>query len=438
MSQEEILDLKFDLLDPNLLDKIADSFNEKIIGETNNKKILFLACMSKDLPQENRISAMISSSSSAGKSNITNRILDAFSDDVIEYTQFTDSFYMRKLGNTSLDGKIIKIEQMEKENKEGQADMFRLKHQLSEGKTKTGLSERNEEGKWEAKDMIVDGYPVFISTTTNPEIQIETINRLFLIELDESKEQTARITKQVLSQYSTLKKQNTWGIQINEIKKLTAIYKKRAREIKSVIIPYGPKLEKLFQNANMELRRDLKKILNLTCVIAFSHFARRKALAEVVTVPKDSFEVQKEYHYHLIADVEDFEEAIKIGKDVIRQTMNKVNSTTIQIIEIVKQLDNLSDGNGCEISQISNEMGYSQNRMRELMKQGIEAGLVLTKRNEHNKYSYFPSAKPIQTVLDNSVEFTDSEFDEWLESITSEQGHKYELKEPKTFTHTPS
>ena len=86
--------------------------------------------------------------------------------------------------NTSLDGKIIKIEQMEKENKEGQADMFRLKHQLSEGKTKTGLSERNEEGKWEAKDMIVDGYPVFISTTTNNEILIETINRLFLIELD--------------------------------------------------------------------------------------------------------------------------------------------------------------------------------------------------------------------------------------------------------------
>ena len=109
MSQEEILDLKFDLLDPNLLDKIADSFNEKIIGETNNKKILFLACMSKDLPQENRISAMISSSSSAGKSNITNRILDAFSDDVIEYTQFTDSFYMRKLGNTSLDGKTANI-----------------------------------------------------------------------------------------------------------------------------------------------------------------------------------------------------------------------------------------------------------------------------------------------------------------------------------------
>ena len=191
MSIEQIQELKFDLQDPNLLDKIADSFNEKIIGESNNKKILFLACLSKDLPQENRISAMISSSSSAGKSNIANRILDAFSEDVIEYTQFTDSFYMRKHGNTSLDGKIIKIEQMEKENKEGQADLFRLKHQLSEGKTKTGLSERNEEGKWEAKDMIVHGFPVFISTTTNPEIQIETINRLFLIELDESKSQVS-------------------------------------------------------------------------------------------------------------------------------------------------------------------------------------------------------------------------------------------------------
>jgi len=434
LSQEEIQDLKFDLLDPNLLGQIADSFNEKIVGETNNKKILFLACLSKDLPQENRISAMISSSSSAGKSNITNRILDAFSEDVIEYTQFTDSFYMRKHGNTSLDGKIIKIEQMEKENKEGQADLFRLKHQLSEGKTKTGLSERNEEGKWEAKDMIVHGFPVFISTTTNPEIQIETINRLFLIELDESKEQTARITKQVLNQYSTLKKENTWGIRINEIKKLVEIYKQAARQIESVIIPYGPKLEKLFPNANMELRRDLKKILNLTCVITFCHFARRKVLSKVVTVPKDSFEVEQEYHYHLIADIEDFQEALKIGKDVIKQTMNKVNSTTMQIIEIVKQLDNLSEHNGCTIDQIAKEFGLSQNRMRELMKQGVEAGLIFTKRNEDRKYVYYPSAKPIQTVLDDSIEFSDSEFHEWLGNITSEQDNKYELKKPKTFS----
>ena len=438
MSIEQIQELKFDLQDPNLLDKIADSFNEKIIGESNNKKILFLACLSKDLPQENRISAMISSSSSAGKSNIANRILDAFSEYVIEYTAFTDSHYMRKNENSSLDGKIIKVEQMEKENKEGQADLFRLKHQLSEGKTKTGLSERNEEGKWEAKDMIVHGFPVFISTTTNPEIQIETINRLFLIELDESKSQTARITKQTLNHYSTLKKENTWGIQIIEIKKLVEIYKKRAREIESVIIPFAEKLEKLFPNSNMELRRDLKKILNLTCVIAFSHFANRKSISEVKKVAKNQYELEEEFHYHLLADVEDFQEALKIGKDVIKQTMNKVNSTTIRIIEIVKQLDNLSNGNGCEISQISNEFGYSQNRMRELMKQGIEAGLILTKRNEHNKYSYLPSVKPIQTVLDDSIEFTDDEFDEWFNCMTKEQGRKYKLTKPKTLTHTPS
>ena len=153
---------------------------------------------------------------------------------------------------------------------------------------------------------------------------------------------------------------------------------------------------------------------------------------------KDQYELQEEFRYHLIADVEDFQEALKIGKDVIKQTMNKVNSTTIRIIEIVKQLDNLSNGNGCEISQISNEFGYSQNRMRELMKQGIEAGLILTKRNEHNRHSYFPSAKPIQTVLDDSIEFTDSEFEEWFENMTREQGRKYQLTTPKTLIHIPS
>ena len=72
------------------------------------------------------------------------------------------------------------------------------------------------------------------------------------------------------------------------------------------------------------------------------------------------------------------------------------------------------------------------------MKQGIEAGLILTKRNEHNRYSYFPSAKPIQTVLDNSIEFTDNEFEEWFENMTREQGRKYQLTTPKTLIHIPS
>ncbi|MEE9242248.1 MAG: hypothetical protein V3U12_03735 [Nitrosopumilaceae archaeon] len=58
--------------------KIDESFRPKIVGEDNNIKLLLLACISKDLPKKNRLSVIITSQSSAGKSNLINTILEPF------------------------------------------------------------------------------------------------------------------------------------------------------------------------------------------------------------------------------------------------------------------------------------------------------------------------------------------------------------------------
>ena len=50
MSELEIPKL-FDLTDDDLLDKIASNI-PIIQGETNNKKIIFLSCISKDLDRK--------------------------------------------------------------------------------------------------------------------------------------------------------------------------------------------------------------------------------------------------------------------------------------------------------------------------------------------------------------------------------------------------
>jgi len=79
-----------ELSDPNILEKIVSCYLPKIVGEEDNVKLLFCACVSKNLPKKNRLSVIITSQSSAGKSNLVNNVLEPFKEDVLDYT---DLFY---------------------------------------------------------------------------------------------------------------------------------------------------------------------------------------------------------------------------------------------------------------------------------------------------------------------------------------------------------
>ena len=261
MIKLENLSKKFNLQDHDLLDKIAESLNQKIIGETNNKKIIFLVCLTKDLQRDERLSLIISSGSSAGKSNLLNIVLEIFQKDVIDFTEFTQSYYQRQMSN--LNGKIIKLEQMEKTNLRGQVTISNLKHQLSEGKLKIGLSERDETGKWTPKEL--------------------------------------------------------------------------------------------------EIRRDLNKILNLTKAIAFCHCANRKRIRDNngETQILDQFATtEKVYRYSLIAELDDIKEALEIGKDIFSQTLNKLNKSTMEIITHARELD--KEKQGFTSSDMAKVTGLSQ------------------------------------------------------------------------------
>jgi len=427
-----MLDFEYDLANPGILDQIVDSFNEKIIGESNNKKMIFLASLSKDLPRENRMSVIVSSSSSAGKSNLVNNILEIFDDDVISFTAYTDSHYMRS--NPLLNGKIVKIEQMEKTNDKGQADLSMMKHQLSEGSVKTGLSERNEKGQWEATTLTKSGIPVYISTTTNPNINIETMNRTFLIQLDETKSQTERIVNHTLRKYSTPNIENTWKNIIDKNKKLVEFYKDLAKLITKIELPFAPKLT--IPTESMEIRRDLDKILNLTCCIAFIHHENRIKIRDNKgeNVFQDQFgKTEKHYRYSLIADIEDFREALQIGKNIFSLTLNKVNQDTMQIINIIKENYQSSDGLGMTIDELAKYVSLSQNRTREKLRQGIEAGLIYTKREAHGKIIYFPTDKPFQIIQESMIpKFTHDDIMKWYEREYQGHSDRFEIKLPKS------
>lgn len=422
------IEIPYDLKNKFLLDEISKSFNEKIIGEQENKKMIFLCCISKNLPRQFRQSAIVSSSSSAGKSNMINSILEIFSKDVIDHTDFTHSFFIRN--NPNLNGKILKLEQMEKTNDRHQVGLGMLKHQLSEGKTKIGLSERDKDGKWKAQELEVNGIPVFLSTTTNQQIDLETMNRAWLLQLDESIQQTELIKKHTLTEYSKPKFFDNWNDTIIKNKILVEHYEEYAKTIDNIYLPYSDKLSSLIPSNTVEIRRDLKKILNLTATISFIHYRNRIHIRDNAgkTKPKDQFgNTEKVYSYSIISDISDFNEAMSIGRLAIKQTMNKVNDTTLRLVEIVKNQNRINDNEGVKLAPLAKEFGKSQSRTREILNQGIEAGLINTDTVGHAKV-YFPTEKNIELIQTDNIEFTKDDIEKWF--IDNFPQDRFELKYP--------
>ena len=93
--KKENLERFQELADVDILSKIVDCYQPKIVGEEDNVKLLFCACISKNLPKKNRLSVIITSQSSAGKSNLVNYVLEPFKDDVLDYTDYTPAYLQR-------------------------------------------------------------------------------------------------------------------------------------------------------------------------------------------------------------------------------------------------------------------------------------------------------------------------------------------------------
>lgn len=435
VSQNQELTNKINPKDPKLLDAIARKYSSKIVGELNNIKTLICSFVSKDLPKKFRLSAIISNSSSTGKSYLLNNVLQPFKNDLIDYTDFTEAHFKRSQHN--VNGKIIKLEQLERVNDDKQLSIQRLKHLLTEGVLKFGCVERGEKGENIPKDFVVSGYPVFVTTATKFDIDSETANRVFMMELDESDIQTERIIKYTLSDYSKIKANDEWETSIEELTMFFNQLKKMAQHTEGILIPFAHKLESVIPK-HLEIRRDLAKILNLTCVIAFIHGLNRPYLQD--NKPKnflvDNFgSTEKECTYWVIAKPEDFTEALEIAGQTIKQTINKTSVKQMQLLALVKKLYSencILESRGVTVkdivkhSSVIKNGGYSENRARELLNWLANNGF-LTRDDITRENQYFPTEKKFSDLEATSINFTQEEFDIWLKTQLELLGERYSL-----------
>ena len=448
-NNSDYMKTKYNPRDPDILTKIVQGFGSKIVGEENNIKILMLAGISKDLPKKNRISIIITSQSSAGKSNLLNTVLELFKEDVIDFTEFTPAFLNRQ--EFDMNGKIFKLEQMEKTNDKNQVTLSNIKFLLTEGKIRMGLVEKNDKGKNTPTTLEVRGFPVFFSTSTNYNIDPESINRTLLMQVDESELQTGKIVSHILDSYANLIINDSWQVELEDLTKLAQAYKYLAKHTRDIAIPFGKKLEKQIPISEITIRRDLPKILNLTCVIAFIHASNRIKIQDTkgehfIT---DNFgETEKQYTYAIVAEPSDFKEALDIAGTTIQQTLNKINKSSMDIyekfLEVYRQklednsisgqnmtLDGQSNEVGVTIKEVSKVTKLSHNRTRELVNQLYNAGFFLRERTKTREFVYYPTGKKFENIKIEDLTFSKDELDEWLKEQIGTNKERLEIVHPQ-------
>ncbi len=407
--------------DPNLLDTIARRYRKKIVGEDKKVKTLVCCLLSKDLPRKYRTSIVISNQSSTGKSHLLNNVLEPFRnpenpllDPVVDYTDFTEAHFKRS--QSDVNGKIIKLEQLERRDDKGKLSFQKTKHLLSEGRLKFGNVDTTEKGQKIVKDFEIVGVPVIVTTVTEYNIDEETANRMLIMQLDESEDQTKRIMDYTLSEYADIPQdKNTEDVE--DLREIFNGMKVLAQHIDAIVIPFADKLKEILPK-NLEMRRDLKKVLNLACIIAFIHALNRDCFRSKKTkqfFTGDMAETKEQNTFVIVVKPEDFILAMEIAGDAIKQTINKSSQKLIEVDELLRTKFNakaLHEQGGITVKELMKDLGLSENRTREYLNQLCDKSLAW-KDDSQKEHQYFPSEKKFSELDPTQLVFSDEEYKIW-------------------------
>lgn len=400
----------------NRLLTMSRKYQPRIVGEEKLVQLLICAVISRNLPPENRSSVLILNNYASGKSHLINTVLEPIKDtgDVLDFTYFTEAHLKRSEKFANVNGKVIKIEQLERKDDNGQIFISSLKHLITEGQLNFGVVDKDEKGKQVARELSATGFPVIITTSTNPNINPEDESRFIVIELDESDEQTAAIMKHKALNNSKIKSNDIWVKSKNDLADDFAELKRVARHIQQIIIPFEPKIAQKLPN-NRQMRRDYDKLVRLTRIIAFINYKNRTHLIsnEPEHLPVDSFGKTEEFYKSiLLASVDDFKKALEIAGKSISQTINNTTEKSMIILEIIKRLAT-SYLDGVTLNDLEKSSKLAKNTLRDHLRILEESGF-LTRDNTTKEHRWTPTEKK-HLDIEIDIEFTDDDLKSWIE-----------------------
>jgi DNA primase len=346
MTAEEI-ELGMNLLrDLNLYDRVIKDMDIiGYVGEDLNKQLIFTAACTRKM--DDPISVMIVSQSASGKTRLVETVESLIPpEDVISVTSLSDQAlnYVPDMVHKFL----ILGEAVHGETVEHQLRELLSSHRLSRLVT----TKDEKTGKMESEIVRMKAVVSCVMTGTNYSINPENASRSFIIDADESVEQTKRIHEAQRRKYTLERYEEKSGV----IPEIIKAYHAAGRLLRKIFIVNAFAEYLKFPDTLMRTRRDHERFLDLIAGICFV----RQYQKEVKT------SVSLEY---IECDIEDYRIAYEIMMGTLMTTFIELPKGSRMLYEEIREYVK-SQADKKEVSVT--EIGFIQKELREYTGLGSE------------------------------------------------------------------
>lgn len=308
------------LKSPKLTEIILKDFETLgCTGESDNKLIGYLVAISRKL--DDPLSLLILSRSAAGKSLLQDSILELVpEEDKSKYTRITGQALFYK-GEHSLKHKLIAIEE---EEGASEASYSIRAMQSSKFLTIATTSTDPLTGQMKTVEYKVRGPVSVILTTTQTDINYETMNRFIITSIDESRQQTDLIHK-IQRQRDTL----DGLLRDNDKEAVIKRHHNAQRLLRSlkVVNPYAEHLT--FASDRLRTRRDHKKYLNLIKAITFLYQYQR---------PIKKAERNGKLIEYIEVTLNDISFANILASEVLGRSLDELAKPSRELLKLITQM----------------------------------------------------------------------------------------------------
>lgn len=344
--EDRLLGLEL-LRDPDIATRIIEDLSAcGYVGEQTNKLLVYLAATSRKLSDP--LSVMVISESASGKS----RLIEAVSDlmpqaDVVSMTSLSD----QALNYLPEDGLLHKFLVMG-EAMHSPVIELQIREMLSAKELSRLVTIKDPKSGLMTSKMVRKKVLVSVAlSSTNYAVNPENASRFFIVNTDESEDQTRRIHEQQRQKYSL--KQIAAGVTEGREIKRAHHAAQRLLEPYRIVNPFATFLD--FPSRLMRARRDHERFLDLIACVA--HL--RQYQKEVKQV---GGEEGKEPVSYIECDIEDYRIAYRIMVGVLPTTLSNFPASAQDFYEqFRKVIRNKAAEDGLEPVEVS----VTQRELRE-------------------------------------------------------------------------
>ncbi len=349
---EKKLGMKF-LTSEDLFDRIVeDTETLGYVGEEINKILIYLAASSRKL--DDPISVIVMSESAAGKSYLIDTVKKLIPpEDVVSMTSLSEQA-LNYLPEDGLKHKFLVMgEAVHSDVVEHQIREMLSAHELSRLVTTKDEKTGQMVSRMVKKEVTVSA----VMSSTDYDLNAENTSRSFVVNTDESADQTRRIHASQKKKYSTDRLQ----IKKTKVPEIIKTHHAAQRLLKKVFI-VNPLAEKInFPDTLMRSRRDHDRFMDLIATVAFlRQYQKEEKEADGVT--------------YIECDLTDLKLAVNLIKDILPATLTNFPKSAINLYEELRRV--ISEKAKSE-ELLPTEVSISQRELRE--KTGLDQMFV--KRN---------------------------------------------------------